>query len=99
MEFPQTSPSFSATPTSLSVETSRLIDEARSLYDQLVNSISAENATFKNTILPIAQSENKLISAKKLFGFYSSTSTSSEIREASGRASILFNAFDLEILM
>lgn len=99
MELPQAPASFSASPTGLLTETSRLIQEARSIYAQLVNNISPEKATFTNTIVPIARIENKLISAKKLFGFYNSISTSSALREASGRASVLFNTFESETLM
>lgn len=99
MELPQDPTSFSTSPAGLLAETNRLIKEARTLYTRLVDSISLEKATFTNTISPIAQIENRLISAKKLFGFYNSTSTFSELREASGRASVLFNTFESETLM
>ncbi|GAM38564.1 hypothetical protein TCE0_033r09383 [Talaromyces pinophilus] len=99
MKFPQVPASFSTSPAGLLDETARLIEEARSLYAQLVDRISPENATFANTILPLSQSENRLLAARKLFGFYNSTSTSSELREASGRASVLFDAFDSETWM
>lgn len=99
MKFPQVPASFSASPAGLLDETGRLIEEARSLYAQLVDRISPENATFANTILPLAQSENRLLTARKLFGFYNSTSILSELREAGGRASVLFDTFDSETRM
>jgi metallopeptidase MepB len=99
MGLPQAPASFSASPTDLLTDISRLIQEARSIYAQLVNNISPEKATFTNTIVPIARIQNKLILAKKLFGFYNSISTSSELREASRRALVLFNAFESETLM
>jgi metallopeptidase MepB len=99
MDLPQAPTRFGVSATGLLGETDRLIKGACALYAQIVESISPEKANFANTISPIAQIENKLISAKKLFGFYNSTSTSSELREASARASVLFNKFESETLM
>lgn len=99
MELPQSPTNFSASPTGLLAEMSQLIEEARSVYSQLVDRISPENANFINTILPIAHVENKLVSAKKLFGFYNSISTSEELRETSGRTWLLFSTFESGTLM
>ncbi|GAM33502.1 thimet oligopeptidase [Talaromyces pinophilus] len=98
MELPRTPANSSASPTGLLVETERLIEGARSIYAQLVNSISPEKAAFTNTIVLIAQIENKLIAAKKLFGFYNSIPTSSELHEASRKTSVLFGKFESETL-
>jgi hypothetical protein len=98
MELPQTPTNSSASPTGLLVETERLIEGARSIYAQLVNSVSPEKAAFTNTIVLIAQIENKLIAAKKLFGFYNSISTSSELHEAGRKTSVLFGKFESETL-
>ncbi|KUJ19679.1 zincin [Mollisia scopiformis] len=96
---PQTPPNFDATPEELISNTRAIIDKTRSLQDAIIASVPLKKATLANVLLPLAHDENASLCKRKISKFYSSTSTSAELREASNASEALFTAFDSETLM
>ncbi|KAH8891438.1 metallopeptidase MepB [Thozetella sp. PMI_491] len=92
-------PTFTATAESIILEAENLIAFSRQVQDAVIANVDAQNATFANTIVPLAHAENtRLLKARRLM-FYRNTSPSADIRNASGRAAELFEEFDYEIAM
>jgi metallopeptidase MepB len=85
--------SFDATASSLVQDAQNLVDRTKSVWDGIVSDVQhPSNATFTNTILPIAQDENA--STARLLRFYASTSPSKELRDASNAATKALNDAD-----
>ena len=96
---PQPPPNFNDTPTSVLTRIRSILHHTRQLQDEIVANIRPEDATFNNVLLPLAKDENDTIAVKKLFKFFSSTSTSEELRNASNASEALVGEFDSQTLM
>ncbi|KAM0245682.1 hypothetical protein ACHAQJ_010478 [Trichoderma viride] len=94
---PQLPTAFDATPLSLIDEAKALIDHTRTIWDEVALSIKPNHATFENTIIPIITDENRKYMRLRILKFYSSTSPSKELRDASNSATSLFNDADVEL--
>ena len=96
---PQPPPNFNHTPATILAGTRLMLDNMRNLQDEIVANIRPEDATFNSVLLPLADDENRTIATKKLFKFFSSTSTSKELRDASNSYEALASGFDSQTLM
>jgi metallopeptidase MepB len=96
---PQPPPNFNATPESLVTETRSIINSTRNLQDNIITSIQTPTATVTNVLLPLALDENESLRKRKIVKFYSSTSSSTELREASNVSEALFVEFDSQTLL
>ncbi|QYT03605.1 Mitochondrial intermediate peptidase [Trichoderma simmonsii] len=94
---PQLPPAFDATPLSLVEEAKALIDHTCTVWDEVVLNVQPNNATFENTITPIITDENQKYTRLRILRFYSSTSPSKELRDASNSATSMFNDADVEL--
>jgi metallopeptidase MepB len=95
---PQPPPNFNDTPAGLLADTQTLINNTRQLHDQIVASINPSEAAFSSVLLPLIEDHNLAASRRRIFKFYGSTSTSSELRDASHASEILFTEFETETL-
>ncbi|PYI01611.1 metallopeptidase MepB [Aspergillus sclerotiicarbonarius CBS 121057] len=93
-EAPQPPPLFTATPTSIIEDAKRLIDQSRKVQDQVVSTVQPENATFQNTLLPLAQEENRVSVYRYVLTFYRDVSPDAELRKASSDADQVFDDFE-----
>jgi metallopeptidase MepB len=96
---PQAPPNFNYTPASTLTSIRAIIDHSHKLQDELVAKVRPEDATFDNVLLPLAEDENRTIALKKLFKFFSSTSTSEGLRNASNVCDALVTEFESQTLM
>jgi metallopeptidase MepB len=96
---PQLPPRFTATKDSLIEDTKRLIERSRNVQDRFVKELTAETATFKNTLLPVAHDDNKMALETHIIGFYQAVSTEKELRDASTDAEKLLDDFGIESSM
>ncbi|KAL6824677.1 hypothetical protein J3E69DRAFT_356305 [Trichoderma sp. SZMC 28015] len=94
---PQLPPAFDATPLSLIEEAKYLIDHTRTVWDEVALNVQPDHATFENTIIPIITDENQKYTRLRILRFYSSTSPSKELRDASNSATSMFNDADVEL--
>ncbi|KAL6817559.1 hypothetical protein V8C40DRAFT_281751 [Trichoderma camerunense] len=92
---PQLPPAFDATPLSLIEEAKALIDHTRTVWDEVALNVQPNHATFENTIIPIITDENRKYTRLRILRFYSSTSPSKELRDASNSATSMFNDADV----
>ena len=85
--------SFDTTASSLVQDAQNLVDQTKSVWDRIVAHVQhPSNATFTNTVLPIALDENA--SAARILRFYASTSPSKELRDASNTATNILSDAD-----
>lgn len=96
---PQAPPKFTATPDSLLADTKRLIDQSKSLQDEIVKDVKAEDASFKQVVLPMAQDDNKGAIEAHIIGFYQAISTEQALRDASSEAEKQLDEFSIESAM
>jgi len=96
---PQAPPNFNHNPTSVLSGIRAILDNTRKFQDEIVATVLPEDATFTNVLLPLAEDENNNIALKKLFKFFSSTSTSKELRDASNSSEALISGFDAQTLV
>ena len=96
---PQAPPLFTATPESLASDTQRLIERARALQDKTVNEVTTDSASFKNTVLPIAQDDNHMALETHIVGFHQAVSTDAKLRDASTEAEKALDDFGIETAM
>src|ERR1700759_1011935 len=89
-------PKFNHTVESLIAATKGLIQRRAALVDQLTQSRDG-NFTFVDTILPFFESENMNIREQRILNFYSSNSTSADLRTASRTAAAMLTDADLEL--
>ncbi|KKP02794.1 peptidase family M3 [Trichoderma harzianum] len=94
---PQLPPAFDATPLSLIEEAKAFIDHTRTVWDKVALKVQPNDATFENTIIPIITDENQKYIRLRILRFYSSTSPSKELRDASNSATSMFNDADVEL--
>ncbi|KAJ5595714.1 hypothetical protein N7450_002172 [Penicillium hetheringtonii] len=96
---PQAPPIFTATPQSVVADAERIIKTSRSVQDQVVGSVQAENATFANVLGPLAQDENVMALEAHILGFYQAVSIDQKLRDASSKAEELMDEFFIESAM
>ena len=96
---PQAPPNFNHTPATILAGTRSIFDNTRKLQDEIVANIRPEEATFNSVLLPLADDENRTIATRKLFKFFSSSSTSKELRDASNSFEAFASDFDSQTLM
>ncbi|KAL8872088.1 MAG: hypothetical protein Q9174_002227, partial [Haloplaca sp. 1 TL-2023] len=93
---PHEPPLFDATPESLIQDSRRLIEQARKVQDEVVNTIPPEAATFATVVSPLAQAENLLARKSHIIKLYQAVSPDPELRDASNRTKKLFSDFAIE---
>lgn len=96
---PQAPPLFTGTPSSLIEDTKRIIEKSRGVEDKIVAEIKPEDASFKNTMLPLAADEDQGALETHIIGFYQSVSTNQELRDASTKAEEMMDDFSIESSM
>ncbi|KAJ9294396.1 hypothetical protein DTO271G3_6971 [Paecilomyces variotii] len=96
---PQAPPQFNATPSSILDKAKLLIEQTREVQDRIVNTVRPEEATFANTLLPLAQKEDETAVEAQILRFYSVVSTHHELRDASTEADKLLDDFAVETSM
>lgn len=96
---PQAPPKFTATVDSLAADTKRLLDRSRQLTDSIVKNVNIDTATFKNTLLPMAQDDNKMSLESHIIGFYQAVSDDPKLRDASTEAEKAMDEFGIEASM
>lgn len=96
---PQAPPLFTGTPNSILEETTRLLDRSKELQDKIVADVKREDATFENTVLPMAYDENTMGLETHIIGFYQSVSTNQDLRNASTEAEKKMDDFSIESSM
>jgi metallopeptidase MepB len=96
---PQAPPNFNHNPATVMAGIRAILDKTRKIQDEIVSNIRPENANFNNVLLPLAEDENYTVALKKLFKFFSSTSTSEELRNASNESDALVSEFNSQTLM
>lgn len=87
---------FSATAASIATDAERLVRESRQQWDELVQNVTPDKATFTNVILFLAQVQNKFTIEANILSFYRHVSTDANIRAASAKAQNLFDDFHAE---
>lgn len=90
-------PSFDTTAAAILAEASTLPRSTTDLYHRIVASITPDNATFENTVRPLAEDENVRSGRENHLRFYASTHPAKEVREASHSAADIFQAAEVEV--
>ncbi|OQO06689.1 hypothetical protein B0A48_08476 [Cryoendolithus antarcticus] len=93
---PALPPLFNATAESLLADTHRLLGRARRVQDDIVGAVTETTATFVNTLLPLIREENARLYERQQIEFYAAVSIDAAVREASQKASSLFDDFDTD---
>ena len=96
---PQAPPLFTGTPESVIADTKRIIEKSRGIEDKIVAEVKPEDASFENTMLPLAVDENHGALENHIIGFYQSVSTNQELRDASTKAEEMMDDFSIESSM
>jgi len=96
---PQAPPVFTGTPKSIIEDTKKMIEKSRSLENSIVAEVKAQDASFKNVMLPMALDENDIGLISHIMGFYQSVSTDQAVRDASTEAEELMDDFSIESSM
>ena len=96
---PQAPPLFTGTPESVIADTRRIIEKSRGVEDRIVAEVKPEDASFENTMLPLAADENQEALENHIIGFYQSVSTNQELRDASTKAEEMVDDFSIESSM
>jgi len=96
---PQAPPVFMGTPKSIIEDTKKMIEKSRSLENSIVAEVKAQDASFKNVMLPMALDENDIGLISHIMGFYQSVSTDQAVRDASTEAEELMDDFSIESSM
>ena len=96
---PQAPPLFTGTPDSVIEDTKRIIEKSRGVEDKIVAEVKPEDASFENTMLPLAVDENQGALENHIIGFYQSVSTNQELRDASTKAEEMMDDFSIESSM
>lgn len=87
------------TPKSIIEDTKKMIEKSRSLENSIVAEVKAQDASFKNVMLPMALDENDIGLISHIMGFYQSVSTDQAVRDASTEAEELMDDFSIESSM
>ncbi|KAK6423952.1 metalloendopeptidase, partial [Oleoguttula sp. CCFEE 5521] len=81
---------------SLLADTHRLLERARKVQDDVVAAVTDKTATLANTLLPLIREENAQLYERQQIEFYAAVSIDAAVREASQKASSLFDDFDTD---
>jgi metallopeptidase MepB len=95
----QQPPMFAATPISLKVDASRLIQKSRQAQDRIISEVQPDTATFENVLVPLAHAENELAAESHTLVFYKNVSPDPAIRNASRGVKNLLDDFTVETAM
>ncbi|KAJ9481534.1 hypothetical protein VN97_g11941 [Penicillium thymicola] len=79
-------PTFNLSPSTLRDIATDLVNQVRQAASDLVNHVSPQNATFENTLRPLADIDNELKGKVQYLALFQAVSPSSEIRNASSAA-------------
>ncbi|OQO10083.1 hypothetical protein B0A48_04439 [Cryoendolithus antarcticus] len=93
---PALPPLFNLTAESLLADTHRLLERARKVQDDVVAAVTDKTATLANTLLPLIREENAQLYERQQIEFYAAVSIDAAVREASQKASSLFDDFDTD---
>ncbi|KUI61051.1 Saccharolysin [Cytospora mali] len=93
----QRPPIFDATPESLRIDARALVERTQKVWNEIVNTVKPESATFTHVIEPIIRDENAKSTSMRLLRFYASTSPSKALRDASNAAVTLFTDSEVEL--
>jgi metallopeptidase MepB len=96
---PQAPPCFTATPAQLVAEAKALCAGTKEVMDRVVQEVQPDQATFENSLRPIALSENESSLSSRIIAFYQAVSTDKELRDASTEAEKLMDDFAIEAAM
>ena len=96
---PQAPPLFTGTESSIVADTERIIDVSRKIQNKLVADIKPEDATFENTLIPLAHDENQSALESRILGFYQAVSAQQGLRDASTKADQMLDEFGIESAM
>lgn len=94
---PQGPPLFDATPESLRNDARALAEHTQKVWNEIVNTVKPDSATFANVIEPIIRDENTKSISMRLLRFYASTSPSKALRDASNAVVTLFTDSEVEL--
>ena len=83
---PQAPLTFLATVESIHEISTRVCHDTKVVLDKLVSKVTPDEATFENTLRPLAQDENARQLLSNVLGLYLKVSTSPDIRKASAEA-------------
>lgn len=79
-------PTFNLSPSTLLDIATDLVNQVRQAANDLVNHVSPQNATFENTLRPLADIDNELKGKVQYLALFQAVSPSSEMRNASSAA-------------
>lgn len=96
---PQAPPLFTATAESILADTKKLNETSKSVLDKVVADVSADKATFANVQEPILMDDNLASPVQRILTFYQHVSPKEELREASNKAEVLMDDFNIESQM
>ncbi|EFQ27446.1 peptidase family M3 [Colletotrichum graminicola M1.001] len=94
-----TPPVFTATPTSIIADISRLIETSRIAQEAIADPVTPSTASYDNVLLALSHAENALASESTLLVFYKAVSPSPDIRAASAKARNMLRDFAIECSM
>ena len=89
-------PRFDVTPSYISDTARSLVSTTASVCQDIVNRIKPEEATFNNTIRPLAEDENTRSERENHLRFFTSTSPIKELRDASNAAVTILNDGEID---
>ena len=72
------------------------IANTKKAEDEIVHAVSVDNASFDTVLIPLIRDENKRRLEERVLGFFSSVNPDKEMREASSKASQLFDDATVE---
>ncbi|KAK1723078.1 hypothetical protein CaCOL14_002022 [Colletotrichum acutatum] len=93
---PQSPPIFTTTPSQILTTINTLISTHRAAQTSIPSTISPQDATYANSLLPLAHAENALYSKSSLLLFHNAVSPDQETRSASSQARSLLRDAELE---
>lgn len=93
---PQPPPIFTTTPSQILTTINTLISTHRAAQSSIPSTISPQDATYANTLLPLAHAENALYSTSSLLLFHNAVSPDQATRSASSQARALLRDAELE---
>ncbi|KAG7042508.1 metallopeptidase MepB [Colletotrichum scovillei] len=93
---PQPPPIFTTSPSQILTTITTLISTHRAAQSSIPSTISPQDATYANTLLPLAHAENALYSKSSLLLFHNAVSPDQETRTASSQARSLLRDAELQ---
>ncbi|KAL2881459.1 hypothetical protein SGCOL_003024 [Colletotrichum sp. CLE4] len=93
---PQPPPLFATTPTQILTTIRTLITTHHSAQSSIISTVLPQDATYGNTLLPLAHAENALYLTSSLLLFHNAVSPDGATRDASSQARSLLREAELE---